>query len=118
MAVFRKKVFKNGLTVILVPMKGSITATALVLVRAGSKYETKDINGISHFLEHLCFKGTVKRPRAIDIAKELDEIGAGYNAFTSQEYTGYLQSLIRGTLIAYLMLSLISMLVRFLALKK
>ncbi|OIO32643.1 MAG: hypothetical protein COZ49_00285 [Candidatus Yonathbacteria bacterium CG_4_10_14_3_um_filter_47_65] len=89
MAVFRKKVFKNGLTVILVPMKGSITATALVLVRAGSKYETKDINGISHFLEHLCFKGTVKRPRAIDIAKELDEIGAGYNAFTSQEYTGY-----------------------------
>src|SRR5574343_674288 len=85
----KKKVFKNGLRVITVPMKDNPTATVLVLVEAGSKYEDKKINGISHFLEHMCFKGTQKRPRAIDISKELDAIGSQYNAFTAQEYTGY-----------------------------
>ena len=71
------------------PKQDSLAVTVLVLVEAGSKYEAKDINGISHFLEHMCFKGTEKRPRAIDIASELDGIGANYNAFTSLEYTGY-----------------------------
>ncbi len=66
-----------------------MATTILVLVEAGSKYETKEINGLSHFLEHMCFKGTVKRPKAIDIAGELDGLGAEYNAFTAQEYTGY-----------------------------
>ncbi len=70
-------------------MKDNPTVTVLVLVEAGSKYETKEINGISHFLEHMCFKGTIKRPKAIDISKELDSIGSQYNAFTAQEYTGY-----------------------------
>ncbi|MFZ2205731.1 MAG: pitrilysin family protein [Minisyncoccia bacterium] len=86
---FTKKVLHNGLRVITVPMKDNPTATVLVLVEAGSKYETKKINGISHFLEHMCFKGTVKRPKAIDISKELDALGSQYNAFTAQEYTGY-----------------------------
>ncbi len=86
---FLKKVLKNGLKIITVPMKDNPTVTVLVLVEAGSKYETKKINGISHFLEHMCFKGTTKRPKAIDISKELDMIGSQYNAFTAQEYTGY-----------------------------
>jgi predicted Zn-dependent peptidase len=86
---FYKKVLKNGLRVITVPMKDNPTATVLVLVEAGSKYETKKVNGISHFLEHMCFKGTAKRPKAIDISKELDSLGSQYNAFTAQEYTGY-----------------------------
>ncbi len=86
---FSKKVFKNGLRVVTVPMKDNPTVTVLVLVETGSKYETKKINGISHFLEHMCFKGTVKRPKAIDISKELDALGSQYNAFTAQEYTGY-----------------------------
>ncbi|PIP68893.1 hypothetical protein CO033_00865 [Candidatus Nomurabacteria bacterium CG_4_9_14_0_2_um_filter_32_10] len=86
---FKKTILKNGLRVIIVPMKDNPTVTVLVLVEAGSKYETKKVNGISHFLEHMCFKGTVKRPRAIDISKELDAIGSQYNAFTAQEYTGY-----------------------------
>lgn len=86
---FSKKVFKNGLRVITVPMKDNPTVTVLVLVEAGSKYESKKVNGISHFLEHMCFKGTVKRPRAVDISKELDALGSQYNAFTAQEYTGY-----------------------------
>ncbi len=74
---------------ITVPMKDNPTVTVLVMVEAGSKYETKEINGISHFLEHMCFKGTTKRPKAIDISGELDSVGAQYNAFTSREYTGY-----------------------------
>jgi len=86
---FKKKILKNGLRVITVPMKDNPTVTVLVLVEAGSKYETKRINGLSHFLEHMCFKGTIKRPKAIDISKELDALGSQYNAFTAQEYTGY-----------------------------
>lgn len=84
-----KKILKNGLRVVTVPMVDNPTVTVLVLVEAGSKYETKKINGLSHFLEHMCFKGTIKRPKAIDISKELDAIGSQYNAFTAQEYTGY-----------------------------
>ena len=86
---FHKKVFKNGLRVVTIPMKDNGTVTVLVLVAAGSKYETKKLNGISHFLEHMCFKGTTKRPKGVDISKELDALGSQYNAFTAQEYTGY-----------------------------
>ena len=74
---------------ILVSQPSSLATTVLTLVEAGSKYETKDINGLSHFLEHMYFKGTAKRPKAINIAGELDQMGAEYNAFTSQEWTGY-----------------------------
>ncbi|OGI67933.1 hypothetical protein A2738_03745 [Candidatus Nomurabacteria bacterium RIFCSPHIGHO2_01_FULL_42_15] len=86
---FSKKVLRNGLRVITVPMKDNPTITALILVETGSKYEKKEINGISHFLEHMCFKGTIKRSKAVDISKELDALGSQYNAFTAQEYTGY-----------------------------
>lgn len=86
---FKKHKLKNGLRVITVPMKDTFAATVLVLVEAGSKYETKEINGLSHFLEHMCFKGTTNRPLASDISRELDSLGAQYNAFTSQEFTGY-----------------------------
>jgi len=74
---------------VTVPMQGTRTVTVLVLVGTGSKYETKEINGISHFLEHMMFKGTTKRPGYLDISRELDSIGAEYNAFTGKEYTGY-----------------------------
>lgn len=80
---------KNGLRVLLIPESEMRTATVLVLVEAGSKYEDRSINGLSHFLEHMCFKGTTKRPSAQGIATELDSIGAEYNAFTGHEYTGY-----------------------------
>lgn len=86
---FKKKILGNGLRVVMIPMKDNPTVTVLVLVEAGSKYEEKKVNGISHFLEHMCFKGTIKRPKAIDISRELDALGSQYNAFTAQEYTGY-----------------------------
>ncbi|MFA6257055.1 MAG: pitrilysin family protein [Candidatus Paceibacterota bacterium] len=86
---FSKKTLPNGLRIVTVPMQDNPTVTVLVLVEAGSKYENKKNNGISHFLEHMCFKGTTKRPKAIDISRELDALGSQYNAFTAQEYTGY-----------------------------
>jgi len=86
---FKKKKLSNGIRVIVVPMLQSFTTTVLVLTETGSKYETKKISGISHFLEHMCFKGTERRPSSQTISKELDGLGARYNAFTSHEYTGY-----------------------------
>lgn len=86
---YKKKVLKNGLRIIAVPIKGAPSVTVMSLVEAGSKYENKENNGISHFLEHMCFKGTNKRPTAGDIAKEFDALGAQNNAFTGEELTGY-----------------------------
>ncbi|MEK7583362.1 MAG: pitrilysin family protein [Patescibacteria group bacterium] len=86
---YQRFVYPSGLRLLTVPMVTTETVTVLVLVGTGSRYETKDINGISHFLEHMVFKGTEKRPGALDISTELDAIGAEYNAFTGQEYTGY-----------------------------
>lgn len=87
--MFKKTILKNGLRVITIPQPDNMAATVLVMVEAGSKYEQKEINGLSHFLEHMCFKGTKNRPTAMDIAGELDGLGAEYNAFTSHEWTGY-----------------------------
>lgn len=87
--MFTKTKLKNGLRVILAPIRGTKTVTVLLMVGTGSKYETKDINGVSHFLEHMFFKGTKKRPSKLAIAKELDRVGGAYNAFTSKEYTGF-----------------------------
>ncbi len=89
MQKFKKKTYKNGLRVITIPMKDNPTVTALVLVGTGSDYETKEINGLSHFLEHMCFKGTEKRPSPRIISHELEALGCQYNAFTDHEYTGY-----------------------------
>lgn len=83
------KTLKNKLRLITIPMRGTKTATVLVMVRTGSKYENKNNSGISHFLEHMFFKGTEKRPDALAISSELDGIGAEFNAFTGKEYTGY-----------------------------
>ena len=85
----KKITLKNGLRIVLAPMKDTKTVTVLVLVKAGSRYENKKNNGISHFLEHMCFKGTEKRPGPLDISATLDSVGGEYNAFTGQEYTGF-----------------------------
>jgi predicted Zn-dependent peptidase len=86
---YKKKVLKNGLRIMVVPIPRSPSVTMMVLVETGSDYETKEKNGISHFLEHMFFKGTKNRPTMLHIAKEFDSMGAENNAFTSREYTGY-----------------------------
>lgn len=87
--IFNKTVLQNGLRLITIPMADNPSVTVLVMVEAGSKYESKETSGISHFLEHMVFKGTPTRPKANLISRELDSIGAHYNAFTSHEFTGY-----------------------------
>lgn len=72
-----------------VPLADCPTFTALVVIAVGSKYETASQSGLSHFLEHMFFKGTTNRPSTLAISSELDAIGGEYNAFTSKEYTGY-----------------------------
>lgn len=86
---YKKSTLSNGLRVITVPAKGNPSVTVMVLVETGSNYEAKRENGLSHFLEHMCFKGTKNRPTSMDISRELDSIGAENNAFTSEEMTGY-----------------------------
>jgi len=87
--MFRKITLKNGLRIIVVPQENSQTVTALALVGTGSKYETRDTSGISHFLEHMYFKGTEKKPTPLAVSETMDKLGGVFNAFTSEEYTGY-----------------------------
>lgn len=86
---YQKFTLKNGLRVIVAPMADTQTATVLVMTGVGSRFESRKENGLAHFLEHMFFKGTLKRPTAFDISQELDGLGAEYNAFTGEEYTGY-----------------------------
>lgn len=79
----------NKLRVITVPLKETKAVTVLVMAKVGSRYETGSIRGISHFLEHMTFKGTHKRPTSLALTKELDSIGAEFNAYTSKDHTGY-----------------------------
>jgi predicted Zn-dependent peptidase len=86
---YRLTTLKNGLRVISVPMSHVDSATVMVGVGAGSRYETKRVNGLFHFIEHMAFKGTKKRPSSLAIATEIDGIGGAFNAFTDKEFTGY-----------------------------
>jgi predicted Zn-dependent peptidase len=84
-----KTVLENGATIIGIDIPGAKTVAIHIGFRTGSRTETPEISGISHFLEHMVFKGSPKRPTAADIAKEVDRIGAQYNAATGKEYTYY-----------------------------
>lgn len=85
----KTKTLSNGLTLITVDRPYLDSVTTLVAVGAGSRYETKKINGISHFLEHMFFKGSRKYPTAEIIATLVDGIGAVNNAYTHKECTVY-----------------------------
>jgi predicted Zn-dependent peptidase len=85
----QKDILVNGLRVITFPMPEVKSANILILAGAGSRYESKETSGISHFAEHMFFKGTTKRPTTFDISSTVDGIGGDFNAFTSKEYTGF-----------------------------
>jgi predicted Zn-dependent peptidase len=87
--MYEKTTLPNGLRVLTAPMPSAKSVAVMVMVAAGSRYETKPTNGIAHFAEHMFFKGTQKRPTAKDISSEVDGIGGEFNAFTGKEYTGY-----------------------------
>lgn len=79
----------NGIRGVILPLPGLNSVTIEVFVKIGSKYEQKGEFGLSHFLEHMAFKGTIKRPTAMAINNEIDAKGANYNAGTGQEMTSY-----------------------------
>ncbi len=87
--MFKKTTLKNGMRVILAPVEGTSATAVLALTRVGSRYEHDAVWGGSHFIEHLMFKGTEKRPTTVDISQTLDRFGAQYNAYTGKDITGY-----------------------------
>ncbi|MBU4351008.1 insulinase family protein [Candidatus Parcubacteria bacterium] len=86
--MLKKFILNNGLRVLLFPMENTEAVTLLFLAATGSKYETKNISGISHLLEHLLFRGIKSYPEPGSISRALDEIGGFYNAFTDKEVLG------------------------------
>lgn len=80
---------KNGLRLQAVEMPGTKVVTTMILAGAGSRYETMDIAGISHFLEHMFFKGAKRYETPKAVAEAVDSFGGAFNAFTGKEYAGY-----------------------------
>jgi predicted Zn-dependent peptidase len=84
--MYRKTVLSNGLTVVTESIPYFSTVSLGIWWKTGGRFENENNNGISHFIEHMLFKGTHKRS-AYDIAKEIDAVGGAINAFTGKEYT-------------------------------
>ncbi len=86
--VFKHHTLPNGLTIVAEPSPSAHTAAVGFFVKTGARDEEAPVMGVSHYLEHMMFKGTARRS-ADDVNREFDEIGANYNAFTSHEQTVY-----------------------------
>jgi len=89
MSIFERSRLDNGLRILAANMPQVQSVTCMIMLAAGSRYETPETNGIAHFSEHMFFKGTERRPTARDIGMEVDSLGGEFNAFTGKEYTGY-----------------------------
>jgi len=87
--VFQRETLDNGLRVLAAELPSAQSVAVMIMLAAGSRYETAETNGIAHFSEHMFFKGTERRPSARQIAGEIDAIGGEFNAFTGKEYTTY-----------------------------
>jgi predicted Zn-dependent peptidase len=88
-SVFDRTTLDNGLRVLSADLPHAQSVSVLIMLAAGSRYETPESGGIAHFSEHMFFKGTERRPTARDIAGEIDSIGGEFNAFTGKETTAY-----------------------------
>ncbi len=86
---YEKLTLKNGLRVLLIPMPSLESVVLTLWVKTGSRFEDEKISGVSHFLEHMVFKGTKRRPSAKIVSAEIDSIGAETNAATSKEWTNF-----------------------------
>ena len=87
--MYKKTIMENGLRLLTYPMPESEAITAQVFFATGSHFEDKSINGISHFLEHLFFKGSKEFPKPGQMHEEVDKVGGIHNAFTGEEITSY-----------------------------
>ncbi|MGD0355012.1 MAG: pitrilysin family protein [Dehalococcoidia bacterium] len=89
MPEYQKVTLENGLGLITCPMPHTRSVSVLFFVRAGSCYETADQAGISHFIEHMCFKGTARRPTSREISEAIEGVGGIMNGGTDRELTSY-----------------------------
>lgn len=87
--MYKKSTLANGLRVVTKSLDNTQSVTVLILVGAGSRYETHEINGLSHFMEHMFFKGAKKYQNTKEVSEAIDGIGGEFNAFTGKEYVGY-----------------------------
>ena len=86
----KQTTLKNGLRIITTDLADALSVTAQIFVGTGSRYEDWTVTGgVSHFLEHLLFKGSAKYPSAEAIALAVDEVGGYNNAYTSEDLTTY-----------------------------
>jgi len=96
--MLKKIQLPNGTTVLLCPLRETEAVTVLIDHKIGSRYEAREVGGVSHFIEHLLFKGTKRRPSSLAITRELDRIGAEFNAYTSKDHTAYYIKAVRDQL--------------------
>jgi len=85
----KKITLPNKLRIVTEKLESTKAITILILAGAGSRYESKKISGISHFLEHMFFKGAKKYKNTKEVSEAIDSIGGDFNAFTGKEYAGY-----------------------------
>ena len=87
--LYQKTTLDNGLRLITAIMPHTLSVAIGIFVGVGSRYETEAEAGISHFIEHLCFKGTPKRPTAREISEAIEGVGGILNGGTDKELTVY-----------------------------
>lgn len=87
--MYQKTTLDNGLRLVTKQLDNTQAVTVLILVGAGSRYEVPRINGLSHFLEHMFFKGAKKYRNTKEVSEAIDGVGGDFNAFTGKEYAGY-----------------------------
>ena len=87
-------VLDNGLRIISSSRPETETVSVGIWVKTGSACETPEINGISHFLEHMAFKGTTTRS-ALEISEEIENVGGFLNAYTSREFTSFYAKMLK-----------------------
>ena len=87
--MYQKSILSNGLRLVSKYLENTNSVTVLILVGAGSRYERPEINGVSHFMEHMFFKGAKKYKNTKEVSEAIDSVGGDFNAFTGKEYVGY-----------------------------
>jgi predicted Zn-dependent peptidase len=88
-SVYERRTLSNGVRILSAPMAHAQSTACYVMLAAGSRYETPETNGVAHFVEHMLFCGTPRRPTVRALTGEVDAIGGLFNAATSKEYTFY-----------------------------
>src|SRR6478672_11472511 len=86
---YNRTTLENGLRLLTAPMPGMRSASIAFFFPVGSRYESRQLAGVSHFIEHMLFKGTQRYPTAKSISEAIEGVGGSFNGSTSKELTSY-----------------------------